>query len=99
MISKTQINYNTEVSKSNLCYYNDASILIRGDITVTAGPEIQLALKNCAPFTKCITKIDGATTDDIDNLDLVMLIYNIIEYSSNYSEIGILNLSSITLNY
>ena len=46
----------------------------------------QVSFKNCAPFTKCITKIDGATIDDAEDLDLVMPIYNLIEYSSNYSE-------------
>ena len=76
----------TEVSKSNLCDYNDAYILIRGDITVTASPQIQVAFKNCAPFTQCITNIDGATIDDAENLHLVMPMYNLIEHSSNYSE-------------
>ena len=81
-----EITYNTEVLKSNLCDYNNAYILVRGDITVTAAPQIQVAFKNCAPFTKCITNIDGTTIDDPDNLVLVMKIYNLIEYSSNYSE-------------
>ena len=46
----------------------------------------QVAFKNCAPSTKCIAKIDGTTIDDAEDLDLVMPIYNIIEYSSNYSK-------------
>ena len=37
-------------------------------------------------FTKCITKIDGTTIDDSEDLDSVMPMYNLIEYSSNYSE-------------
>ena len=45
----------------------------------------QAAFKNCAPFTKCTTKIDGTTIDDAENLDLVMSMYNLIEYNSNYS--------------
>ena len=57
----TEIIYNTEVLKSNLCDYNDASVLVRGDITVTAAPETQVAILNCALFTKCTTKIDEAT--------------------------------------
>ena len=80
-----EVIYNTEVLKSNLCDYNDAYILVRGDITVTAATT-QVAFKNCAPFTKCITKIDGTTIDDAEDLDLVMPMYNLIEYSSNYSE-------------
>ena len=42
-------------------------------------------LKKCASFVKCITKIDEATTDEAENLDLVMPMYNLIEYCSNYS--------------
>ena len=45
-----------------------------------------MAFKNCVPFTKCITKIYGTTINDAEDLDLVMLMYNHIEYNSNYSE-------------
>ena len=48
--------------------------------------QLNVAFKNCAPFTKCITKIDGTTIDDAEDLDFVMSMYNLIEYSSNYSE-------------
>ena len=75
-----------QVLKSNICDYNDTYILVRGDITITAAGATQVAFKNCAPFTKCITKIDGTTIDDAEDLDLVMPMYNLIEYSSNYSE-------------
>ena len=40
-----------------------------------------MAFKNCAPFTKCITKIDGVTIDDVEYLDLVMPMYNLLEQS------------------
>ena len=47
----------------------------------------QVGLKNCGPFTKCITKIDSITKHDAVDLDLVMPIFsNLIEYSSDYSE-------------
>ena len=65
---------------------NDVYILVRGDITVVAAPATQLAFKNCAPFTKCITKVDETTIDDAEDLDLVMPMYHLIDYSSNYSE-------------
>ena len=68
--------YNTKVLKSNICDYNDAYILVRGDITVVAAPASQVAFTNCAPFTKCITKIDETTIDDAEDLDLVMPMYN-----------------------
>ena len=76
-----EITYNTEFLESYICDYNDAYILLRSDVTVTAAPQIQVAFKNCAPFTKCITKIDGTAIDDAENLDLPMLMYKLIEYS------------------
>ena len=54
-----EILYNTEVLKSNVCDYNDVDIL--GKITVIGHQATQVAFKNWAPLTKCITKIDGAT--------------------------------------
>ena len=44
-----------------------------------------MAFRNCAPWIKCITKIDGTTADDAEGLELVMPMYNLLEYSSNYS--------------
>ena len=81
-----EITCNTEILKSNLCDYNDAYILVKGDITVLTAPATEVGFKDCAPFTKCITKIDETTTDHAEDLDLVMPMYNLIEYSSNYSE-------------
>ena len=49
--------YNTKVLRSNLCNYNDASILVTDDITVSAAPVCQVAFKSFAPFTKCIPKL------------------------------------------
>ena len=43
--------------------------------------------KHCVRFTKCITKIDGTTIYEAEDLDLVMTMYNLMEYSSDYSEI------------
>ena len=74
-----KIIYNTEVLKSNLCIKNDGYILVTGDITVTAACATHVSFKNCATFTKCITKIDGTTIDDAKDLDLVMPKYNLIE--------------------
>ena len=74
-----KIIYNTEVLKSNLCIKNDGYILVTGDITVTAACATQVSFKNCATFTKCITKIDGTTIYNAKDLDLVMPKYNLIE--------------------
>ena len=54
---RNEIIYNTAVLKSNLCDYNDAYILVRGDITIIGHQVTQVAYKNCAPFIKCITKL------------------------------------------
>ena len=51
-----------------------------------SAPATQVAFQNCASFTKCITKIDETTIDDAEDLDLVMSVYNLVQYSSNYSE-------------
>ena len=51
-----EVVYNTNILKSNLCDYNNAYILVRGEITVTATPTTPVSFKNCAPFTKGISQ-------------------------------------------
>ena len=101
-----KIIYNTELLKSNLCDYNDTYILVRGDITVTVVHATQVAFKNCASFTKYITKTDGTIIDDDEDLDLVMPMYNLLELKMMELILIItlrilmnLSLSSIRLNY
>ena len=81
--------YNAEVLKSNLCDDNIAYILVRGDIITTAlNNTTRVTFKIYSPFTsKYITQINGTTVDDDEDLDLVMPMYNLIEYSSNCSDI------------
>ena len=81
-----EITYNTEILESNLRDHNDAYILVRDDVTFIAASATQVAFKNCAPFSKCIPKIDEATIDDAEDLDLVMSMYSVIEHRSNYSK-------------
>ena len=76
---ENEINYNTEILKSNPCDYNDAYILVRGDITLIEAPQTQVAFKICSPFITCITQVDGTTTDDSENLHLIMPMYNLVE--------------------
>ena len=64
-----EITYNTEVLKSNLCNYKDVYILVKGDFTVVAVYGTQVAFRNCAPFTKCISKNDRTTIDDAKDLN------------------------------
>ena len=81
------IKYDTRVLKPNLCDYAEAYILIDGTIRATnAINATRLALKNCAPFTKCNLEINDEHVDTAENLDIVMPMYNLIEYSDNYQD-------------
>ena len=83
--------------KSSLCDYSDAYILVKGRITITGAgsdPVVRQAnernkgaiFKNCAPFTHCISEINNTQVDNTKDLDVVMPMYNLIEYSDNYSK-------------
>ena len=76
--------YSKEALKSGLCDYNDAYILGSDDFIII--DITQESFKNCAPLMNCITKINGKIIDDAESLDLVTPIYNLLEYSSNYSD-------------
>ena len=81
------IKYDTRVLKPNLCDYAEAYILVDGTIRATnAVNATRLALKNCAPFTKCNLEINDKHVDTAENLDIVMLMYTLIEYSDNYQD-------------
>ena len=76
-----EIIYNTEVLRYNLCDCNDAYILVRGKITVTAGNNgTKVAFKSCAPFTERITKIDGTTIENAEALvvETRQVVYSLI---------------------
>ena len=70
-----EIIYNTKVLKSNLCDYNDAYILVTGNITIIGDNAHGVASKHCTAFTKCITNIDETKADDAQDLDLVISKY------------------------
>ena len=83
--------------KSSLCDYSDAYILVKGTITITgAGADAAarqaderdkgVAFKNCAPFTACKSNINNVKTDNCIDIDIVMSMYNLIEYSDNYAK-------------
>ena len=75
------IKYDTRVLKPNLCDYAEAYILIDGIIrAAAANANTRLALKNCAPFTKCNLEIND------EHVDITMPMYNLIEYSGNYQD-------------
>ena len=73
--------------KSSFCDYFDAYILVTGNINVTSGDNnTKVAFKNCAPFEKCSTEIDGTLVDEAGFINITMPMYNLIEYSDNYSD-------------
>ena len=88
------------MSKSSLCDYSDAYILVKVTISInnTAAQGAaanntnkKVIFKNCAPFTNCISEINNTQIDNAKDIDIVMPIYNLIEYSDNYAKaIGIL---------
>ena len=90
------IRFKTPMLRSNLCDYSDAYILVKGTITVTTPGANNGAnnirdkrnrpviLKNNAPFVSRITRINGELIEDADDLDIVMSMHNLLEYSKNY---------------
>ena len=81
------IKYDTRALKPNLCDYAEAYILVDGTIRAAAADaNSRLALKNCAPFTKCNLDVNDEHVDTAENLDIVMPMYNLIEYSDNYQD-------------
>ena len=88
-----QIKFKTSMLRSSLCDYSDAYILAKGAICNTAAQDQtnnaanrKVMLNNCAPFTNCISRINNTQVDDATNIDVVMPMYNLMEYSDNYSE-------------
>ena len=81
------IKYDTRVLKRNLCGYAEAYILVDGTIrAANAVNATRLVLKSCAPFTKCNLEINDEHVDTAENLDIVMPMYNLVEYSDNYQD-------------
>ena len=74
--------------RSDLCDFSDAYIAVKGKITITDpnndAYEKKIAFKNNALFVSCISKINNTLTDNAEDLDIVMPIYNLLEYSKNY---------------
>ena len=87
-----QIRFKTAMLRSSLCDYSETYILAKDNMTVNnnagasdAANNIgkKVIFKNFAPFTNCISKINNAQIDNAEYIDIVMPIYNLIEYSDN----------------
>ena len=91
----SQIKFKTTMLKSSLCDYSDAYILVKGTISVnnTASQGAaanntnkKVIFKNCAPFTNCTSEINNTQIDNAKDIDIVMPMYNLNEYSDNYAK-------------
>ena len=89
------VKFKTSLLESRLCDNSDAYILLKGTITVPntaaaadAANNInkKVIIKNYVPFIDCINEINNTQTDNAKDLDVVMPINNLIEYSDNYSK-------------
>ena len=92
-----QVKFKTTMLKSSLCDYSDAYIFVKGKITITgAGDDAAtrqadkrdkgVAIKNGAPFSSCKTNIYNVEIDYCQDIDIVMPMYNLIEYSDDYAK-------------
>ena len=95
--TSNDIKFKTTMLRSNLCDYADAYILVKGTITITGAGNDDgtkraderdkgVTFKNCAPFTKCISRINNTDIGTARDVDIVMPMYNLIECSDNYSK-------------
>ena len=91
--TNSQIKFITSMLKSGLYGYSGAHILLSGTITVpNTGTETSpnnrknILTKNCAPFTDCIRELNNTQINSSKDIDKVMQMYNLIEYSRNYSK-------------
>ena len=89
----SQIKFKPSMLKSSLCDNSDAYILIKGTISIAAQARDnpnngikKVVFNHCAPFTDCISEINNTRIDNTKNIDVVMPMYNLIEYSDNYSK-------------
>ena len=83
-----KITIKTSMLRPDLCDYSDAYIVVKGIITVVRPNDNKrnksVAFKNNAPFINCISKINGGKIDNVEDLDVVMVMHKLLEYSKNY---------------
>ena len=88
--TSSQIKFKISMLKLSLRDYSDAYILKSGTISVAAADagggnnNKQVVFKNCSSFTECISEINNIQIDNAKDIDVVVLMYNLIEYSDNY---------------
>ena len=74
--------------RSDLCDFRDAYIVVEGNVIVTNPEDAKrnksIAFKNNTPFINCISKISGVQIENAEDLDVVIPIYNLLEFGKNY---------------
>ena len=61
--------------------------MVTGNIAVVNGNNnTDVCFKNCSPFIRCVTRLNDEHIETSDNLDIVMKLYNLIEYSDNHEQ-------------
>ena len=81
------IKFLTSLLESNLCDYSNAYILVTGNIAIAgADNNKKVAFQNCSRFRKCRTEINDTFIDEAEHINIAMHMYNLIEYSDNYSD-------------
>ena len=81
------IKFLTSSLESSLCDYSGVYVLVTGNIAVAgADNNTKAAFKNCAPFRKCRTEINDTFIDEAEHINIAVPMYNLIEYSDNYSD-------------
>ena len=91
----SQIKFETAMLKSSLCDYSDAYILVKEILTVnnTAAADAnanntnkEVIFKSCAPFTSCISEINNTKVDNAKDIDVIMPLYSLLEYTPAYEK-------------
>ena len=88
--ANSDIRFKTTMLESSSCDYSDAYICVKGTITIAVreadGRGTSVIFKNCAPFINCKSEINNTEIDNAKDIDILMPMYNLIEYSDNYSK-------------
>ena len=93
--TNSQIKFKTLMLRSSSCDYSDTYILVSGTLTVedtsaeggaANNTNIQVVFKHNVPFTNCVSEINNTQIDNAKDIDVVIPVYNLVEYSNNYSK-------------
>ena len=89
--TNSHIKSKTKMLQFSLCDYSDAYILVKGTNTAVAyananNESMKVIFKNCILFTYCISKIGKTQVRNANDIDVVMLMYHLVEVSKHYSK-------------